>query len=508
MPLRNLAWLLTVPALVALGLALSFSAPPPDKDYRLVKQIVDVLAIVDENYVKELSDEDRQKLVENMIDGGLYKLDPHSEYLNAERLKQFETASEGAFGGVGIVLGIDEESGFLKVDHPMPDTPAYNAGVVAGDLIVKVADTPLPPLPKDATVPLLPEETASGRIALARKLITGEVGTPVILTTRRKGRVPEEQPVTLMRGKVEIHPISGFVRKPDNPVKWEWFADPQFKIALIRIRSFSELVAGGERVPGELQAAVAEIEQAGGRAIILDLRDNLGGLLDQAVKVSDLFLTGGRIVATRDRHGSERPFNAKAEGTMFLPQPGQPRPMAVLINRNSASASEIVAAALQDHGRAVVVGERSYGKGSVQRTFDVSKDPPAKIKLTIETYWRPSGKNIDRPTAPKDHPDEWGVRPNAGLEVALTEEEGDQYTAAMLMHDWIAGKPGAVPAPAPQAPIPKGRNRKPIFEDGKPYEDKVLNRAIDHLRKELGGVGRAPAPLPAPQGKFPPRVAA
>src|SRR5438067_1843892 len=126
MPLRNLAWLLAVPAIVALALAISFRATPPDKDYKLVKQIVEVLAIVDENYVKELSDDDRQKFVEDMIDSGLYKLDPNSEYLNAERLKQFETASEGAFGGVGIVLGIDEETGFLKVDHPMPGTPAYN----------------------------------------------------------------------------------------------------------------------------------------------------------------------------------------------------------------------------------------------------------------------------------------------------------------------------------------------------------------------------------------------
>ena len=507
MPLRNLAWLLTVPALVALGLVLNATAPPPDKDYRLVRQVVDVLAIVDENYVKELSDDDRQKFVENMIDGGLYKLDPHSEYLNADRLRQFETASEGAFGGVGIVLGIDEETGHLKVDHPMPETPAYNAGVVAGDLIVRVGDTAIPPLPKDHTGPVNPDDTAAARITKARQLITGEVGTPVTLVTRRKGRTPEEQPVVLNRAKVEIHPIAGVARRGDDPAKWEWVADPQFKIAVIRIRSFSELVAGGERGGGELQAAVAEIEKAGGRAIILDLRENLGGLLDQAVKVSDLFLTEGRIVATRDRHGSERPFNARSEGTIFLPKPGEPRPMAVLVNRNSASASEIVAAALQDHNRAVVVGERSFGKGSVQRTFDVSKDPPAKIKLTIETYWRPSGRNIDRPRAPKDDPDQWGVRPNAGLEVPLTEEDIDQYAGAMAMQDWVAGKPAVVGPNPPRPPVPKGRNRKPLFEEGKPYEDKVQKAAIDYLRKELGGVGRAPAPLPG-GGPLIPRVAA
>src|SRR5437868_7015614 len=165
MPLRNLAWLLAVPAIVALGLAISYSAPPPDKDYRLVRQVVDVLAVVDENYVQELSDDDRQKLVEDMIDGGLHQLDPHSEYLNEKRLREFETASEGAFGGVGIVLGIDAETKFLKVDHPMPNTPAYDAGLIADDLIVKVGDT----------------STQGMTIEQARRLITGEIGTKVTL---------------------------------------------------------------------------------------------------------------------------------------------------------------------------------------------------------------------------------------------------------------------------------------------------------------------------------------
>src|SRR5205807_2229295 len=120
--------------------------------------------------------------------------------------------------------------------------------------------------------------------------ITGEIGTPVTLTLRRAGRNPADVDVTLTRARVELHPVAGVARRPDDPMKWEWFADPQFKIAVIRIKTFSELVAGTDRAGGELQAAVAEVEQAGGRAIILDLRENPGGLLDQAVKVSDLFL--------------------------------------------------------------------------------------------------------------------------------------------------------------------------------------------------------------------------
>src|SRR4051794_17892765 len=145
MPLRNLAWLLVVPGFVLLGLAICYSAPAPDRDYKLLRQVVDVLAEVDANYVKELSDEDRQKLVEAMINGGLHDLDPHSEYLNAEKRKQFETDAEGGVfsgGGVGITLATDAATKLLKVDHPMPATPAYDAGIIANDLIVRVGDTP------------------------------------------------------------------------------------------------------------------------------------------------------------------------------------------------------------------------------------------------------------------------------------------------------------------------------------------------------------------------------
>ena len=127
MPLRNLAWLLTVPALVLVGLTISYSAPAPDKDYALVRQVVDVLAEVDSNYYRELSDDDRQKLVEDMINGGLRQLDQHSEYLNEKKLKEFKTNSEGSFGGVGIVLGLDAETHLLKVRNPMPAPPLTRA---------------------------------------------------------------------------------------------------------------------------------------------------------------------------------------------------------------------------------------------------------------------------------------------------------------------------------------------------------------------------------------------
>lgn len=498
MPLRNLAWLLIVPGFVLVGLAICYSAPAPDRDYRLVRQVVDVLAEVDANYVKELSDDDRAKFVESMINGGLHDLDPHSEYLNADKRKQFESDTEGHFGGVGITMIADSATKLLKVDHPLPGTPAFEAGVVANDSIVRIGPTP----------------TDNMTTQDAAKLIKGPIGTPVTLTVRRAGRTPTDQDVTLTRAAIEVHPILGVKRKPEKPLEWEWFADPAHKIALVRVKGFSELTAGTKDRAGELPKALEEIKAAGGRALILDLRENPGGLLTQAAAVVDLFVPhGSPIVSTRDRRGSERVFSAKIkkdfdlsteEGRQkerrsptFVPLPGDPRPMAVLVNRGSASASEIVAAALQDLGRAVVVGERSYGKGSVQKLFNLSGG--ASVKLTTETYWRPSGKNIDRPRAPKDNPDEWGVKPNPGLEVPMSADDRLRYALEVERLDWIAGRADVVgPNPPPPGPlqVPLDGDGKPLIDVTKPYEDRPLGKAVEHLTKQLAGVGRvAPRPV-------------
>ncbi len=465
MPLRNLVWLLVVPAIIMVGLAVSYSAPAPDKDYKLVRQIVDVLAEVDTNYVRELKDEDRQKLVEDMIDGGLRQLDPHSEYLNEKKLKEFETTSEGSFGGVGISLDIDPKTNLLKVNHPMPGTPAYDAGLVANDLIAKVGD----------------QSTEGMKIEEARRLITGRIGTTVDLTIRREGRNPPEFVAPLQRARIELHPVTGVARQTADPLRWEWFVDPKQKIALVRIQTFSELTTK------ELRAAIGEIEAAGGKAIILDLRDDPGGLLKQAIEVANAFLPEGKIVSTRDRRDNERSFSAKKEGGMFLPTPDNPRPVAVLVNRNSASASEIVAAALQDHQRAIVVGERTYGKGSVQKLLPLlNSDPPAAIKLTTETYWRPNGKNIHRYPDSKEI-DDWGVRPDTGFEVPTTEDERIRYHIEMLNLEFVAGKPGAVGPNPPAPPSRKGLDGKPFVDESKPFEDRVLNRAVDALKRKLAG---------------------
>src|SRR5262245_23451473 len=276
----NLAWLISVPMVVALGFTLSYSAPSRDrdKDYQLVRLIVDVLAEIDQHYVKELKPEEKVKLIEDMINGGLERLDPYSSYFNADELKHFESQSEGNFGGVGIQLGIDPKTGALLVISPMVGTPAYEAGILAGDLIVKVND-----------------QSAEGlRIADAVRQIQGEPGTPVSLTVLHEGS-RETATYTMKRARIEIQTVLGYKRLEDDPKEWDWYADKDAGIGYIRLVQFNEHTAS------DLRKAVERLHKEGARALVLDLRDNPGGLLTSAIEVSDMFLTEGKIVSTRDR---------------------------------------------------------------------------------------------------------------------------------------------------------------------------------------------------------------
>jgi carboxyl-terminal processing protease len=246
--------------------------------------------------------------------------------------------------------------------------------------------------------------------------------------------------------------------------------DKENKIGYIRLTAFSETAAQ------ELKDAVEELQRQGVRGLVLDLRGNPGGLLKAAVEISDLFLSEGRIVSTRGRNHKEEIYDAKPEGTLLVP--ADQFPMAVLVNRGSASASEIVAAALQDHKRAIVVGERSYGKGSVQNIIPMEKGTSA-LKLTTASYWRPSGKNIHRFPDSKDS-DEWGVKPNPGFEVPLKADEAFEYFQWRSDRDVFRVKKDK-PAPSPADP------KKDKAKDKKkpPFVDRVLEKALEHIRGEI-----------------------
>jgi carboxyl-terminal processing protease len=462
---RNLFWLLGIAAVCVFGMAVSYSAPTreKDKDYELVRLLVDVLHEVRHRYVVDVSPERERKLVEDMINGGLERLDPHSQYINAHDYEQFDKQSEGKFGGVGIQVGFDRHNrGPLTVISPMAGTPAYEAGVLAGDVILKIDG----------------KSTDSMRMSEAVDLIQGEPGSKVTLTVMREG-LKKPTDISITRAIIKVPSVLGDQRKSGKPKEWDFLIDKKDSIGYVRLTTF------GKTTAAELKTVLESLEKDGVRGFILDLRNNPGGLLRAAVEISDLFLTEGVIVTTKGRNHKDEIYHARREGTMLLGSQGRsPVPMAVLINGYSASASEIVSAALQDHNRAVIIGERSYGKGSVQNIILMENDTSA-LKLTTASYWRPSGKNIHRFPDKKDFeaakidPDEWGVKPNPGMEVKLGDEERIGYMLYRSDRDVVRTKP---------KPPDKGKDGKPK----PPFVDRVLNKALEHLRKEIGKTAAIP----------------
>jgi carboxyl-terminal processing protease len=405
----------------------------------MARLVVDVLQEVRQRYVRELKPEEQRQFVEAMINGGLERLDPHSNYINPQDFKQFSRVSKGTFGGVGISLGVDmQKGGRLTVLSPIVGTPAYAAGILAGDIITKING----------------KVTENLGISEAIDLIQGDPGSEVTLTVMHEG---EKKPVdyTLKRDIIRVQSVIGDTRKPDGTP--EFMLNNPDKIAYLRIATFSETTVG------ELRTALAAIQAAGARGLVIDVRYNPGGLLAAAVEICDMFLDDGVIVSTRGRNQQDLVYSAHREGTLFLP--AKEFPIAILVNRYSASASEILAAALQDHGRAVIIGERSYGKGSVQNVIPMESQSSA-LKLTTASYWRPSGKNIHRFPDSKET-DEWGVTPNPEMEVKLEDKERVDYQRWRGDRDVVreVGKP-----------------HTPLLPD---FKDRVLEKALQTLRAAM-----------------------
>jgi carboxyl-terminal processing protease len=428
---RNLFWLLGIAAVGLFGMAVSYSAPTreKDKDYELVRLLVDVLHEVRHKYVVDVSPERERKLVEDMINGGLERLDPHSQYIDRQNRGQ------------------------LTVISPMPGTPAYEAGVLAGDIILKIDG----------------KTTENMRMSEAVDMIQGDPDSKVTLTVAREG-LKEPKDISITRAIIKVPSVLGDQRKPGNPKEWDFLIDKKSRIGYVRLTSFSKTAT--EEIKGVLKS----LEKDGAQGLILDLRNNPGGLLRAAVEISDLFVKEGVIVSTKGRNHKEEIYNARPDGK-FLTGPNGDLPLVVLINKYSASASEIVSAALQDHKRAVIVGERSYGKGSVQNIILMENDSSA-LKLTTASYWRPSGKNIHRFPDKKDFeaakidPDEWGVKPNPGMEVKMKDEERIRYLMYRSDRDIVRTRP---------KPPEKDKDGKPK----PPFVDRVLEKALEYLRKEI-----------------------
>ena len=317
-----------------------------DELYQKIDLFSEVLERIKEDYVDDV---DQAEVMDAAINGVLQSLDPYSAYMNQEMFDSMETETKGAFGGLGIEVGM--EAGVVKVISPIDDTPASRAGVKAGDYIVRIDNV----------------QVQGKTLMEAVNLMRGPPGAPIEITIRRKGE-KKAIVVKIVREIIQVKSVTAKVI--DN------------NIGYFRLTSFNE--NSGRQLKSKIDEIRAKNEI---NRFILDLRNNPGGLLTQAVKISDFFLNDGEIVSTRGR--------SKRENRKWFAKKGDQingMPLIVLINYGSASASEIVAGALKDHKRAILIGENSYGKGSVQSIIPLKNQ--GAIRLTISKYYLPSGKSI------------------------------------------------------------------------------------------------------------------
>jgi len=419
-------------ALVAAVAAYSQSNRAPQANtsetYRQLNLFGEVFERVRADYVKEITDE---QMVESAINGMLTALDPHSSYMSAKTFRDMQVQTRGEFGGLGIEVTM--ENGLVKVVSPIDDTPAYRAGVKPGDLISHLDGEPVLGLTLNEAV----------------EKMRGQVNTAIKLTIRRGNAEPFD--LTVTREMIRIQSVRNRV---------------EGNIGYIRITTFNEQTdAGLKRAVDSIKGQLGEKLQG----YVLDMRNNPGGLLDQAVAVSDAFLDKGEIVSTRGRRNDD--------ATRFNAKPGDLAgglPMVVLINGGSASASEIVAGALQDHRRAVILGTKSFGKGSVQTIIPLQGH--GAMRLTTAHYFTPSGRSIQQD----------GIEPDIVVTEARIQavDQGQRRRESDLRGS--LANPNQRPPAAPSTPPSDQPATPPAAEEGqqppRPGEDYQLVRALDLLR--------------------------
>ena len=425
------------PGLPGFGEQPAHVVPLEREEYHdLLKLFVDTFSDVDRNYVDLIS---RRELMEGAIEGMLSKLDKHSRYITPAELEDFRRGVDSEFGGIGVQIKIENRQ--LTIISPIADSPASKANLSAGDWITHIDG--------NATEDLT--------LVQAVELIKGKLGTTIELTIRHQGGESPET-VKLIREVVRIRTVRGDRRRDDD--SWDFMYDRKRGIGYIRITSFSR------NTVRELRAAMNELTTGQTlNGLILDLRSNPGGLLSSAVEVCEMFVEQGVLVSTSGANVDSRQWHAHEAGTYSA------FPIAVLVNRFSASASEIVAACLQDHARAVIVGQRTWGKGSIQSVLTLEEGRSA-LKLTTAEYQRPNGKNIDRkPDATEN--DDWGVKPDEGFAFRLSDDEAARLERQRQAKDQLRNTPLA----------------------GDELEDRQFDMALEYILAEVAKVrgSRQPA---------------
>lgn len=446
MPKRNVA---IIVATLLLSL-ICYSKIPQNNYTRLYQRAT---AMLDARYVEKI---DQRQLFQGAMNGMMATLDEHSVYMAPREYRGLDEVLNQEFGGLGIYIERIDGSNEIRVITPALGSPALEVGIQAEDVIVRIGDR----LTADLTI----EES--------QELMKGPAGQDVELTVRREGE-DELLSFTVTRAIIQMASVRGYNRKADGHWKYRLPGEDE---GIIYMQLVDFAARSADEIQSILEAAKAQNSY---RGIILDLRGNGGGLLNTAVDVCDLFIDQEKIVSVRFRNTQQdRSYEGTADATIDATTP-----MVILIDENSASASEITAACLQDNARVVVIGQRSYGKGSVQDVEILQAgDEEHAIKFTIAHFWRPDGQNIHRlePLENADPNAVWGVRPTEGYEVVLTSEQqaanqDDRLRRFVIQPPLKESDSDPATAPATSVEFDK--------ESAKPNVDPHLQRAIEYLNQ-------------------------
>ncbi|MEP6573741.1 MAG: S41 family peptidase [Gemmatimonadota bacterium] len=410
-------FLLTIGAAVPLA----SQAPTDSAPHLPLDEIIHLIAT---NYRVPISSD---SLYRAALHGILGTLDQYSKYYSPDELKAFHQRLDGKIGGIGIQLAIDRATARYVIAGVFPDSPAQASGLEAQDTILAVND----------------HRVTGDSLDAVMASIQGTPGTVVHLAIRRRGQSALLH-FTLTRAVVELHPVRGSCRENG---KWQYYIDAGRRIAYIEITGFTTTA------PAELDSALAAVSRTGARGLILDMRDNGGGLIEASEKMADFFLDTGSIVTVQWRGRADSTIKAEPGGATAIP-------LVILVNENTGSAAELFTASLQDNGRATVIGARTFGKGVYQHLYDLPDS--GALRLTPGAYLRPSGRPIERhaPGADSLH---GGVWPDSGMTIRLSEAENQRRNQVLGDRDSGAGVVGGLACPSPST------------------DDRALMRAVEVL---------------------------